>query len=85
MTEDDVTLNRMEQRRLMVLNQLEAGGLVNEEAAALLGVSVAMHARYASTARATTSSGHPKSLSMCARASRSRTLVHGASSCASKF
>jgi hypothetical protein len=30
----------MEQRRLMVLNQLEAGGLVNEEATALLGDSV---------------------------------------------
>src|ERR1700694_5038109 len=40
MTEDSVTLNRTEQRRLMVLNQLEAGALVNEEAAALLGLSV---------------------------------------------
>src|SRR5438132_4163704 len=37
--EDSVTLNQAEQRRLLVLNHLEAGALVNAEAAELLGVS----------------------------------------------
>ena len=38
--EDRVTLNRAEQRRLLVLNHLETGALVNAEAAELLGVSI---------------------------------------------
>src|SRR2546428_11565931 len=38
--EDRVTLNRAEQRRLLVLNHLEAGALVNAEAAELLGISI---------------------------------------------
>lgn len=38
--EDRVTLNRTEQRRLLVLNHLEAGALVNAEAAELLGISI---------------------------------------------
>jgi transposase len=38
--EERVTMNRAEQRRLLVLNHLEAGALVNAEAAQLLGVSV---------------------------------------------
>jgi hypothetical protein len=33
-------MNRAEQRRLLVLNHLEAGALVNAEAAELLGVSI---------------------------------------------
>src|SRR5260370_22427888 len=37
---DRVELGRTEQRRLLVLNQLQAGGLVNAEAAGLLGLSV---------------------------------------------
>jgi hypothetical protein len=35
-----ITLTASEQRRLIVLNQLEAGGLVNAEAAQLLNLSV---------------------------------------------
>ena len=38
--EDSVTLSSREQRRLMVLNQLGSGALVNSEAAALLGLSI---------------------------------------------
>jgi len=38
--EDRVTLNRAEQRRLLVLNHLEACALVNAEAAELLGISI---------------------------------------------
>lgn len=38
--EDKVTLNQGEQRRLLVLNHLEAGALVNAEAAELLGVTI---------------------------------------------
>jgi transposase len=38
--EDRITLNQAEQRRLLVLNHLEAGALVNAEAAELLGVSI---------------------------------------------
>ena len=38
--EETVTLTGEEQRRLLVLNHLEAGALVNAEAATLLGVSV---------------------------------------------
>ena len=38
--EDRVTLNQAEQRRLLVLNHLEAGALVNAEAAELLGISI---------------------------------------------
>ena len=37
---DRIELSRAEQRRLLVLNQLQAGGLVNAEAASLLGLSV---------------------------------------------
>jgi transposase len=40
MTEGLVTLNQKEQRRLMVLNQVEKGVMVGWEAAAVLGVSV---------------------------------------------
>jgi len=47
---DRIELNRIEQRRLMVLNQLQAGGLVNAEASGLLGLSVRqvqrLHAAY---------------------------------------
>ena len=38
--EDRVTLNQAEQRRLLVLNHLEAGALFNAEAAELLGISI---------------------------------------------
>ena len=38
--EGSITLTTSEQRRLIVLNQLEAGVLVNAEAAELLGLSV---------------------------------------------
>jgi hypothetical protein len=38
--EDRITLNQAEQQRLRVLNHLEAGALVNAEAAELLGVSI---------------------------------------------
>src|SRR5438477_13176981 len=38
--EDSVTLNQAEQGRLLVLNHLEAGALVNAEAAELLGISI---------------------------------------------
>lgn len=38
--DDRVTLNQAEQRRLLVLNHLEAGALVNAEAAELLGISI---------------------------------------------
>jgi hypothetical protein len=38
--EDSVTLNQAEQRRLLVLNHLEAGALVNGEAAELRGISI---------------------------------------------
>jgi hypothetical protein len=37
---DRIELSRAEQRRLLVLNQMQAGGLVNAEAASLLGLSV---------------------------------------------
>jgi transposase len=37
---DRIELSRAEQRRLLVLNQLQSGGLVNAEAAGLLGLSV---------------------------------------------
>src|SRR5437879_10924532 len=37
---DRIELDRTEQRRLLVLNQLQAGGLVNAAAAGLLGLSV---------------------------------------------
>jgi hypothetical protein len=37
---DRIQLGRIEQRRLLVLNQLHTGGLVNAEAAGLLGLSV---------------------------------------------
>lgn len=40
MQKGDITLNKQEQRRLLVLNQLESGALVNQEAADLLGLSV---------------------------------------------
>ena len=47
---DRIELSRAEQRRLLVLNQLQAGGLVNAEAASLLGLSVRqvqrLHAAY---------------------------------------
>jgi len=47
---DRIELGRTEQRRLLVLNQLQAGGLVNAEAAGLLGLSVRqvqrLHAAY---------------------------------------
>jgi transposase len=38
--EDRVTLNQAEQRRLLVLNHLEAGAIINAEAAELLGISI---------------------------------------------
>ena len=38
--EDRVTLNQAEQRRLLALNHLEPGALVNAEAAELLGISI---------------------------------------------
>lgn len=38
--EGRITLNTVEQRRLIVLNQLEGGALLNAEAAELLGLSV---------------------------------------------
>jgi transposase len=38
--EESVTLNRAEQRRLLVLNHLESGALVSAEAAELLGLSI---------------------------------------------
>src|SRR3989442_10256049 len=37
---DRITLSRTEQRRLLVLNHLETGTLVNAQAAGLLGLSV---------------------------------------------
>jgi transposase len=37
---DKITLTRSEQRRLLVLNHLQAGALVNAQAASLLGVSI---------------------------------------------
>jgi len=47
---DRIELGRTEQRRLLVLNQLQGGGLVNEQAAGLLGLSVRqvqrLHAAY---------------------------------------
>ena len=48
-----ITLTACEQRRLIVLNHLESGALVNAEAARLLGLSVPhlqrMKAAYADT------------------------------------
>ncbi|HEY8678509.1 MAG TPA: ISNCY family transposase [Candidatus Dormibacteraeota bacterium] len=37
---DSITMTRAEQRRLMILNQVAAGALVNAEGASLLGLSV---------------------------------------------
>lgn len=37
---DRITLTRSEQRRLLVLNQLLSGGLLNAQAASLLGISI---------------------------------------------
>lgn len=37
---DRITLTRSEQRRLLVLNHLQSGALVNSQAASLLGISV---------------------------------------------
>ncbi len=40
MNGDAIVLNASEQRRLIVLNQVEVGALVNAEAADLVGLSV---------------------------------------------
>lgn len=49
--EGSITLTTSEQRRLMILNQLEAGVLVNAEAAELVGLSVRQLRRLRSTYR----------------------------------
>src|SRR2546429_9991041 len=37
---DRITLTRSEQRRLLLLNHLQSGALVNAQAASLLGISI---------------------------------------------
>lgn len=48
---DRITLSRTEQRRLLVLNHLESGDLVNAQAASLLGLSVRQVRRLRGTYR----------------------------------
>jgi hypothetical protein len=55
---DKVTLTRSEQRRLLVLNHLLSGALVNSQAASLLGLSIRQVRRSSAKRPAGTPLGH---------------------------